>query len=146
MMKRYGALFLLLQFLLCAQVYEIKAFESDIFSKKGNNLKQISLSLTFEGKFLEKEEHKIADALNIVISSFYLEDLFTSKGKEQFKKSLIAYLAKKYAITVEALYLDNMKRLTNDIEIDALVKALKEQGYCQQKTKSAKKVFDTIEQ
>jgi uncharacterized protein (DUF2252 family) len=134
---------LLLWTSLIAEVYNVEDFESDIFSRNGNRLKKVSLSLRIEGRDLKENDYKITDALNIIISSFYLEDLFTSKGKEQFKKSLSKYLEKKYSVEADAIYLKKFSLIQTPIEIETLISALKEAGYTK-KEKSFKKVFDTI--
>ena len=91
--------------LLFGEIYRVDNFQTDIFSKKGNTLHKISLSLLFEGENLSQNDYKLLDALNIVISSFYIEDLFTSLGKERFKKLLRQYLLKKYMLDLDAIYL-----------------------------------------
>jgi uncharacterized protein (DUF2252 family) len=128
---------------LTAEVYHVDDFESDIFSREGNKLKKISLSLRIEGRDLKENDYKITDALNIIISSFYLEDLFTSKGKEQFKQSLSKYLEKKYSVEADIIYFKKFTLSQTAIDIDALISALKEAGYTK-KEKSFKKVFETI--
>ena len=126
-----------------AEVYEVKHFESDIFSRDGNKLKKVSLSLRIEGRDLKENDYKITDALNIIISSFYLEDLFTSKGKELFKSSLSKYLEKRYSVEADTIYFKKFRLIAAPFEIDDLIRALKDEGCCH-KQKSAKKVFDTI--
>lgn len=128
-----------------AEVYEVSNFQSDIFSKKGNILKKVTLSLRIEGRDLQENDYKITDALNIIISSFYLEDLFTSKGKEQFKNSLSQYLEKKYSVEADAIYLKKFKITPSSLEVADFIEALKAEGCCQ-KPNVVKKVFDTIEE
>ena len=143
-MKRYLISSLLCLSFLHAQTFEIKDFESDIFSKEGNKLRGVTLSIWLEGEGLDRYGYQIKDALNIVLSSFYLEDLLTSKGKEGFKKSFKQYLKKKYSITLDNLYFNELKRSSRSLDIDALILALKEAGFIQ-KGKSVKKVFDSLE-
>ncbi|HIP46395.1 MAG TPA: flagellar basal body-associated FliL family protein [Campylobacterales bacterium] len=128
-----------------AEVYEVLNFQSDIFSKKGNNLKKVTLSLRIEGRDLQENDYKITDALNIIISSFYLEDLFTSKGKEKFKNSLSQYLEKKYSVEADTIYLKKFKITPSSLEVEDFIEALKAEGCCH-KQNLVKKVFDTIEQ
>lgn len=90
--------------LLFGELYKVDNFETDIFSKKGNTLKKIELSLIFEGDNLSQNDYKLLDGLNIIISSFYIEDLFTSKGKERFKSLLKQFLLKKYMLDIDAIY------------------------------------------
>ena len=145
MIKAILSLLLLTQIVLHAQIYEIKEFESDVFSKEGNKLRQISLSLWLQGENLDHYGVQIKDSLNIIVSSFYLEDLLTSQGKEKFKTSFKNYLAKKYDIEIEQLYFNTLKRSHNNLEIDELITALKEAGYIH-KNSSIKKVFESIEE
>ena len=145
MIEKIFTILLALQLSLFSGVFEIKEFESDIFSRDGNKLRQVTLSLWMEGDNLDRYGYQITDALNIIISSFYLEDLFTSKGKEQFKKSLTQYVHKKYAIKINALYLNKFKRSNPDIDVSELVAALKEAGIFRQGN-SIKGVFENIEE
>ena len=145
MIGKISTALLLLQLSLFSGVFEIKAFESDIFSRDGNKLRQVALSMWMEGDNLDKYGYQITDALNIIISSFYLEDLFTSKGKEQFKASLKKYTKKKYGITIKTLYLNKFKRANTALDTDEIVAALREAGCCKKGSNSVKKAFDTIE-
>ncbi len=145
MIRRNFIVFLLCSGLLLAEVYKVSQFESDIFSRDGNRLKKVSLSLRLEGRYLQENDYKITDALNIIISSFYLEDLFTSKGKEQFKTALMHYLEKKYSVEVESIYLEKFKLINAPFDTDSLIRALKDAGCCQ-KTRTIKKVFSAIEE
>lgn len=128
-----------------AEVYKVSNFQSDIFSRDGNKLKKVTLSLRIEGRDLKENDYKIIDALNIIISSFYLEDLFTSKGKEQFKSSLSKYLEKKYAVEADTIYIKKFKITPSSLDIADFIDALKAEGCCKKAT-VIKKVFDTIEQ
>ena len=145
MIGKISTLLFLLQLSLFSGVFEIKEFESDIFSRDGNKLRQVALSMWMEGENLDKYGYQITDALNIIISSFYLEDLFTSKGKEQFKASLKKYTKKKYGITINTLYLNKFKRANTALDADEIVEALREAGCCKKGGSSVKKVFDTID-
>jgi len=145
MSKHILSLLVLWQLALSADTFEIRDFESDIFSKEGNKLRQVTLSVWLEGKDLDRYGFQIKDSLNIIISSFYLEDLLTSKGKEQFKDSFTAYLKKKYQIPLDNIYINTMKRSQNSLEVDELIEALKAAGFIQKK-KTIKKVFDSLEE
>ena len=123
-------LFLILIFCaaLFADIIKVQNFEADLFSKRDNTLKKIELSLMFEGRDIENKREPIIDALNIIISSFYIEELFTSQGKEKFKKSLIAYVSKKYDIEIEYIFIRKMI-LKDSVGIKEFIKALKKEGY-----------------
>jgi len=144
MIKKFLLVLLLIQLSLLAEVYKVTNFESDIFSRDGNRLKKVTLSLRIEGRDLQENDYKITDALNIIVSSFYLEDLFTSKGKEQFKSALTKYLEKKYGVEADSIYLKKFKLSENSLDIDELVRALKAENICGKKN-TAKKAFETIE-
>ncbi len=123
-----------LTFIFCtalfADLIKVNDFEVDIFSKKTNNLKKIELSLMFEGRDIEGKREPIVDALNITISSFYIEELFTSQGKEKFKKVLIAYVAKKYDVEVEDIFIRKMVlKKENSAGVEEFIQALKQEGY-----------------
>ncbi len=110
---------------LLAQTVKIDNFQTDIFSKNSQNLKKIKLDLVFDiNSSLPTPEYKLKDALNIVISSFYIETLFTSQTKENFKTILTNYLAKKHDINVTDIYITNMQ-IVNQINLDELVDKLK---------------------
>ncbi len=143
MIRNTLLIWLFLQSFALAEVYEVSNFQSDIFSRNGNKLKKVTLSLRIEGRDLKENDYKITDALNIIISSFYLEDLFTSKGKERFKSSLSHYLEKKYSVEADAIYLKKFKITPNSLEVSDLIDALKAEGCCH-KANIAKKVFDSI--
>ncbi len=135
-----------LVFTLCASLFgdvlEIRDFESDLFSKKSNQLKKIEFSLLFDGRDLKENRHKVIDALNIVISSFYVEDLFTSKGKERFKSVVTKYITKKYAVDVDDIFIQKF-RVVDNVNVEAFIDALKKEGFCKESKNRA--IFDDIE-
>jgi hypothetical protein len=143
-MRKLLLSWLLISFLR-AEIYEIPSFESDIFSKNSLKLKPISLSIVFEGEDLTQNRLKLKDSLNVLISSFYLEDLFTSKGKERFKNSLKKYLYQKYSLKIDSIYIKELKRDRSSIEMDELIEALKREGCCKKDSTKAKKLFESIE-
>ena len=78
-------------------VVSVEGFESDLYSKYDtNNLKKISMDLEIITRDDDVARAPIYDALNIIVGSFYAEDIMTSKGKEGFKATLIKYIDKKY--------------------------------------------------
>ncbi len=135
--------------LLFGEIYKIDDFQTDIFSKKGNRLKKIDLSLVFEGENLSQNDYKLLDALNIIISSFYIEDLFTSQGKERFKKLLKQFLLKKYMLDVDAIYLLKFA-IKPPLDCDKLQEILQKQELWQAPAKKEQKAreekaFEMIE-
>jgi hypothetical protein len=145
---RKVTLFLLLSSFLLADVVEIKNFESDLFSKDRNRLKKIEFSLLFDGRDLQENRHKIVDALNIVISSFYIEDLFTSQGKERFKTVITKYVGKKYAVDIDDIFIQKF-RVKESITVDAFIDALRDEGFCREIPRKSKRSitesFENIE-
>ncbi len=123
---------------LLAQTVNIDNFQTDIFSQNSQNLKKIKLDLVFDiNSTLPTPEYKLKDALNIVISSFFIESLFTSQTKENFKTLLINYLAKKYNIKINCIYITNMQ-IVNQIDLDELVKKLQEKKILKDKNTKEK--------
>ncbi len=147
MRKVLPVLFFLVS-LLQAEIYKVDHFESDIFSKKGNALKKVELSLIFEGENLSRNDYKLLDALNIIISSFYLEDLFTSKGKERFKRLLKQFLLKKYMLDVDAIYLlkFDIKPALNCDKLETLLQKLQsKRSVTTEKKAPEEKAFEMLE-
>ncbi len=112
---------------LFAQMLNIDDFSSVVFSRATNKPVTVNLNLMIEGRYVEDESYKIIDALNIVIGSFYWEDLITSQGKVNLKKALKAYTTKKYSIDIDNIYIQKIKSQPNTQEI---IDALKREGMC----------------
>lgn len=147
-MKKGMTLLFLLSTLLYSDVIEIRNFESDLFSKDRNRLKKIEFSLLFDGRDLKENRHKIVDALNIIISSFYIEDLFTSQGKEKFKTIITKYISKKHAVDIDEIFIQKF-RVRDNITVDAFIDALRDEGFCKQNPRkpnnSITESFENIE-
>ena len=109
--------------LLYGELYKIPDFEADLFSKEGNKLKKIELSIMFDGDNVRANDYKLLDALNVVISSFYIEDLFTSQGKERFKDLLKKYIMKKYMLDIDFIYILHLT-IHEQIDVDTLLKKI----------------------
>ena len=116
-----------------AQTLHINNFRTDIFSSTSKLLKKVDLTLIVEGRYVEDESFKIIDALNVVIGSFYVENLATSQGKESLKKFLKEYSAKKYSVDIDEVYILSFKTDENrsPFTIDELIKRLKDEGCCE---------------
>jgi flagellar basal body-associated protein FliL len=130
---------------LFAETFEVSAFESDLFSKQDSGLHKVTLSLWMEGESLKKHEHQITDALNIMISSFYVEDLLTSQGKEKFKQALQHYLQEKYALKVQAVYLKKLTQNNPSLDKAGLLDILKDAGYSKKET-NVKELFNDVKE
>lgn len=130
-MKKLIILFLSV-LMLQAQTLHIDHFTTDIFSSSSKSLKKIEMSLIIEGRYVEDESYKVIDALNVVIGSFYVENLATSQGKESFKKLLKEYSAKKHDVDIDDVYITNFESVdkSSSLSVDDIVKALKKEGCC----------------
>lgn len=104
-----------------ANSIEINNFETDLYSKS-NGLKKISLSIKVLGDNVNNEIDYIQDSLNMVISSYYYEDLFTELGKENLKKTLIKYAGKKYSVNIDDILIINLKSKDNAQAIKDILK------------------------
>jgi hypothetical protein len=111
-------------FPLFGETIMIDNFQTDIFSKNTNDLKKIKLKLVFDTD-KTVPTYKLKDGLNIIISSFYIEDLFTSKAKESFKKLLIDYLKKRDNIEIKNIYIEDMQ-IVDKVSVEKLLKKLDE--------------------
>jgi hypothetical protein len=116
---------------LVSKSISIDNFITDIYSKSSNSLKKVEVSLIYDTNST-KTLPRVRDALNIVISSFYVEDLFTSKNKERFKLLLKEYISKKHSIEIYNIYIQNMQ-LKENLNIDELIQALKRDGLINKK-------------
>ncbi|MCD8212938.1 MAG: hypothetical protein LUC34_02610 [Campylobacter sp.] len=111
-------------------VLKVSDFQTDIYSKAGQNLtKKISLSMEVVGRDVNDNESYVLDALNIVVGSFYVEDILTSMGKEKLKETLIKYAAKKHALDIDDVLILNIK-VINNLELSEIIKAIKNQNLC----------------
>ncbi|MBZ7985011.1 flagellar basal body-associated FliL family protein [Campylobacter sp. Cr9] len=105
-MKKF--VFTLVSVVAMAGSIEISNFETDLYSKS-NGLKKINLSIKVIGDNVANEKDFIQDSLNMVISSYYYEDLFTELGKENLKKTIIKYAGKKYSVNIDDILIMNLK-------------------------------------
>ncbi len=112
---------------LSAQMLNIDDFSSEVFSKVTKKPVTIKIKMMIEGRYVEEESYKIIDALNIVIGSFYLEDLVTSQGKIKLKESIKSYATSKYSIDIDNIYIQKIQFQPNTQEI---IDALKKEGMC----------------
>ncbi len=111
-----------------AQTLILEGFESDLYSKKANfEIRKISLDMRIEGRYVEDESYKIVDALNIVIGSFFAEDLLTSKGKSALKETLKTFSSKEHGVDIDAVYIGVLKLLENP-NVEDIINALRESG------------------
>ncbi len=121
---------LILGVLAFGDVLKISDFQTDIYSKAGQNLtKKISVSLEVVGRDVNDNESYVLDALNVVIGSFYVEDILTSLGKEKLKDTFIKYAAKKHALDIDDVLILNI-RVINNLELNEIIKAIKTQNLC----------------
>ena len=132
-MKKIAILMFLI-LIVQAQTLHLDNFTTDIFSSVSKELKRVDMNLVIEGRYVEDENFKVIDALNVVIGSFYIENLATSQGKENLKKLLIKYSAKKYGVDIDEVYILNFSVEKNrpSFDIDDLIKRMKDEGCCNQ--------------
>ena len=102
--------------------FEIKNLEVDLYSKTSSEMKKISMDLHIFTSEAAKSS-AIKDAINVIVSSFYAQDLMSSKGKEAFKEAIKKYSASKYKIKIDDVYILSLKEIDN-IDIARLVKQL----------------------
>jgi len=126
-MKKIIFILLVVVASLSAQMLNIDDFSSEVFSKVTKKPVTINLKMMVEGRYVEDESYKIIDALNIVIGSFYLEDLLTSQGKIKLKETLKSYTTNKYSVDIDNIYIQKLQTKPNTQEI---IDALKKEGMC----------------
>ena len=102
--------------------FEIKNLEVDLYSKTSAEMKKVSIDLHIFTNEVAKSS-AIKDAINVIVSSFYAQDLMSSKGKEAFKEAIKKYSASKYKIKIDDVYILSLKEIDN-IDIARLVKQL----------------------
>lgn len=127
-MKKILLFLLFLSTFMSAQTLILENFEADLYSKKANlETKKISLNIYLEGRYVDDESHKIVDALNVVIGSFFAEDLITSKGKSSLKQTLTKFCEKEYGVDIDGIYINSLK-IVDSVDLNELIRKLKESG------------------
>ncbi|WP_458699467.1 flagellar basal body-associated FliL family protein [Sulfurospirillum sp. 1307] len=126
--KIFMGLLICISFLNADEILRIDDFEVTLFSKINKSQQNIELSMVIEGRDVEVYDFKIIDALNVVIGSFYAEDLMMSKGKEALKQALINYALKKYSIDIDNVYIQKLSMLDN-VSAKEIINELEKQGY-----------------
>ncbi|WP_086226289.1 hypothetical protein [Campylobacter devanensis] len=125
-MKKIFMFWLILCGISFGDVVSIEGFESDLYSKYDvNNLKKISMDLEIITRDDNVARAPIYDALNIVVGSFYAEDIMTSKGKESFKSTLTKYIDKKHSITIDDIYIIRLK-FVDETNIQKILDAIRD--------------------
>ncbi len=112
--------------------FRIDNFKVTLFSKFEKKTVEIDTSMIFEGRYVEEYDFKIIDVLNIVIGSFYAEDLLTSKGKIGLKEAIISYAKDKHAIDIDEIYIQKLNIIKPLSDYSNIVKELKKAGCCNQ--------------
>lgn len=121
-----------------ADVLQIRDFSTDIYSKTAPNAtKKISLDLEVIGRDMDENEPYVLDALNIIVGSFYVEDLLTSKGKEKLKSEFMKYANKKHATDIENVLIMGLKVVEN-LSLDKVIAAIKDRNLCSNNPSSKK--------
>jgi len=130
-MRRIFIAFLLLHVSLFAETLVLEHFKANVFAKSDKKPVEAMVGLIFEGKEVKLYEYKVVDALNIVIGSYFAEDLVTSRGKELLKSTLIAYAKKTHGLVIDAVYIKELTVKTNP-STKEIVDAIKKEGVFQQ--------------
>lgn len=139
-MKKIVILMVLICVNLVAQKLEISDFQTDVYSKSTNaSLKKISVSMLIIGRYVDDESYKVIDALNVVIGSFFAEDLFTSRGKEGLKKGLINYTSKKYGLEIDDIYIKKFF-IVDFPKTQEIIDAMKKEGFFQMNYNKPKEI------
>ena len=113
-----------------AETLNIDNFETDLYSRDAkSSIKKVSVSLRLEGRDVVDNEAYVLDALNVVVGSFYVEDILTSMGKEKFKELFMKYAAKKHSLDIDDVLILNIK-VINNLELSEIIKAIKSQNLC----------------
>ncbi|CAD7286605.1 hypothetical protein [Campylobacter suis] len=113
-----------------ADAIRVNEFEVDVYSKMAQGAtKKMRLNLELIGNDLNSNEAYVLDALNVIIGSFYAEDLLTSLGKEKFKEAYIKYAAKKHGLTIDDVLIIAMK-VVEKVEIEDIINAIKMRDLC----------------
>lgn len=106
---------------------DIRDFETDLYSKDTqNSIKKVSVSLLVSGRDVQDSEAYILDGLNVVIGSFYVEDLLTSKGKEKFKETFAKYTSKKHLVDIDEVLIISLK-IVREPKLEELLDLLRDQ-------------------
>jgi len=137
-MKRIFIAFLLLHVSLFAETLVLERFKANVFAKSDKKPVEITVGLIFEGNEVKRSEHKVVDALNIVIGSYFAEDLVTSRGKEILKSTVIAYAKKTHGLVIDSVYIKELTVKTNPTTQE-IVEAIKKEGALQQQSTAAPK-------
>lgn len=132
--------------ILGASSLEIENLRTDLYSKSGVNvLKKIELSLEFEGENLDLRKSQIIDSINTVISGFFYEDIFTESGKNNFKNTLEKFIAKKYKVKIDEIYILSLSGVEK-FDIEEFKKFLQSSEAKEKNTgNQLKKVLDDME-
>lgn len=121
------------------EILNIDDFEADLYSKDAqNSIKKVSVSLRVSGRDVIENEPYVYDGLNVVIGSFYVEDLLTSMGKEKFKETFAKYTAKKHSVDIDEVLILSLK-IVRDPKIDEIIQIIREQGDYQNQSKNKNK-------
>lgn len=128
MHKIFSLLFLSVLFLQAEETLRVSDFEVSLFSKLSKEPVQVETSMIFEGRDVELYDFKIIDALNVVVGSFYAENLLTSKGKEGLKQAIINYTSDKYAIDIDHVYIQKLN-IVKEVTAKIIIDELRKEGY-----------------
>ena len=118
-----------LQLLQANEVLQIDEFKVTIFSKLNREPVQIETSIIFKGRDVEVYDFKVVDTLNIVVGSFFLEDLLTLQGKKRFKKALIDYARDEHSIGIDYVFIQKLN-IKKEPSTRQIIEAMRSSGCC----------------
>lgn len=127
MKKILLALLLSCVLLQAEETLQVSDFEVSVFSQNSKESVQLDVSLIFEGRDVETYDYKIIDALNVVVGSFYAENLLTSQGKMNLKKALVSFAKDKYSIDIDHIYIQKLN-IVKTASTDDIIEALRKEG------------------
>ena len=137
-MRYFWAILIFSSSFLWAETISIDHFRANVFSKAEKKPVDVNLSIVVEGADVKKNEHKVIDTLNIVIGSYYSEDLVTSRGKELLKATMVAYAKKTHNLVIDSVFIKELVVKTTP-STQEIVEALKKEGAFQQPVMSQPK-------
>ncbi|MBE0490909.1 MAG: flagellar basal body-associated FliL family protein [Sulfurospirillum sp.] len=128
-MKKIVLVLLFCLQLFASEMLHVDEFTVSVYGKTSKSPVLLNASLIFEGRDVDINDFRIIDGLNVIIGSFYAEDLLTSKGKEVLKKSLTEYLQKTYAIDIDNIYIQKLF-IDEQTTAQKIIEAIKKEGIC----------------
>ncbi len=129
MLRVFVFLMLIIALLQAEETLQVEDFEVSVFSRLSEKPVMLEASMIFEGRDVVSYDYKVIDALNVVIGSFFAENLLTSKGKESLKQAIINYTKDKYALGIEFIYIQKLN-IKKELSAHKIIEEMKKGGCC----------------